>query len=206
MNPAELIAAATIVTLAGPGAAQPGALEVIATSILIVLARIGDVSLGTVRTVAVINGRRWLSWVLGFFEVLLWIVVVSRVIQTIGESPLYPIAYALGFATGNFIGITIENHVAYGEQVVRIFSRRGAALATILRERGFRVTEFEGRGRDGPVEMLFIETRRKTVPAALAAARNIDPECFYVVDDVRVASARYAEQQPGGWRSILKRK
>jgi uncharacterized protein YebE (UPF0316 family) len=203
---AEAILAAVLGALPPAAPAGPGFFEVITTSVLIILARIGDVTLGTIRTVAVINGRRWLSWVLGFFEVLLWIVVVSRVIQTIGESPLYPIAYALGFATGNFIGITIENHVAYGEQVVRIFSRRGAAVAAILRERGFRVTEFDGRGRDGPVEMLFIETRRKSVPLALDVARDIDPDCFYVVDDVRVASARYMEQQHGSWRSVLKRK
>lgn len=193
-------------TVASAPSTPPDALRVIGTSLLIILARIGDVSLGTVRTVAVINGRRWLSWVLGFFEVLVWIVVVSQVIQTINESPLYPIAYALGFATGNFIGITIENHVAYGEQVARIFSRRGTAIAAVLRERGFRVTEFQGRGRDGPVDMLFLETRRKTMPEAIAAVRDLDPECFYVVDDVRIASARYAEQQPGGWRSVLKRK
>jgi uncharacterized protein YebE (UPF0316 family) len=206
MSIAEAIAAGLLSSVPPVPETGPGVFEVITTSILIILARIGDVSLGTVRTVAVINGRRWLSWVLGFFEVLLWIVVVSRVIQTIGESPLYPVAYALGFATGNFIGITIENHVAYGEQVVRIFSRRGAAVAAVLRERGFRVTEFDGRGRDGPVEMLFIETPRKTVPKALGMARDIDPDCFYVVDDVRVASGRYMEQQPGSWRSVLKRK
>lgn len=187
-------------------APSPDIFRVLATSLLILLARIADVSLGTVRTVAVINGRRWLAWALGFFEVLVWIVIVAQVIQNIGDSPLYPIAYALGFATGNFIGITIETHVAYGEQVVRIFSRRGAAVAPILRERGYRVTEFEGRGRDGPVEMLFLETRRKLVPGVIAAAREVDPDCFYIVDDVRMASARFMEQQPGGWRSIIKRK
>ncbi len=178
-------------------------LPVILNCLLIIVARIGDVSLGTIRTVAVINGRRGVSWLLGFFEVLIWILVVSRVISTIDQNPLYPVAYALGFATGNFIGITVESRLAYGHQVIRVFSRRGREVAEAMRQAGHRVTEFEGRGRDGPVEMLFIETRRKAVRSVLERARRIDPECYYVVDDIRMVSAR---QQAGGWRSERKRK
>ena len=69
-----------------------------------------------------------------------------------------------------------------------------------------RITEFEGRGRDGPVQMLFIETRRRDVPLVTRRARTVDPECFYIVDDVRVASARSAGRQIGGLASILKGK
>lgn len=162
--------------------------EVVLGCLLIVAARVADVSLGTIRTVAVINGRRFVSWMLGFFEVLIWILVVSRVIQTIHEHPLYPIAYALGFATGNFVGITIENRLAFGERVVRVFTRRGHELAGSLRERGFGVTEFDGRGRDGPVSILFVVAKRKEVGSITRSARELDPECFYVVDDIRVRS------------------
>lgn len=169
-------------------------------------ARICDVSLGTLRTVSVITGRRWAAPLLGFVEVLVWILVVSQVIETIDKSPYYPVAYALGFAIGNFIGISIERRLAFGEQVVRVFSRLGRDLARTLRAEGFRVTEFEGRGRDGPVEMLFIETKRREVPSVIRRARAMDPECFYIVDDVRVASAGGGGGQIGGLRSILKGK
>ena len=163
--------------------------SVIGWSLVIVVARIADVSLGTMRTVAVVNGRRNLAWMLGFVEVLIWILVVSEVIKTVNQSPLYPIAYALGFAMGNFIGITIEGRIGFGDQVIRVFSRKGTGMAATIRNEGHRVTEFEGKGRDGPVEMLFSETRRRGVPAMLRRVREIDAECYYIVDDIRAASA-----------------
>jgi uncharacterized protein YebE (UPF0316 family) len=182
-------------------------IEVVITSLLIIAARIGDVSLGTIRTVSVINGRRTVAWTLGFVEVLLWILVVSRVINEAKENPVYAIAYAFGFATGNFIGITIEQHLAFGEQVIRLFSRRGMELSHRLRGHGYRVTEFDGRGRDGAVQMLFIQAPRKRVPDVLNVARGMDAECFYIVDDVRTAAGVNAPpQRSGGWRSVLKRK
>lgn len=183
-------------------------LHVALTCLLIIAARIADVSLGTIRTIMVINGLRGVTWVLGFFEVLVWIVVVSKVLQSIDESPLYPLAYALGFATGNYIGITIERRVAFGHQVVRVFTRKGEEVVRSLREDGYVVTEFVGKGRDGPVDMLFIETERKGARELLADVRKLDADCFVVVDDIRLASAKLveAQQQSGGWRSQLKRK
>lgn len=182
--------------------------QVATTCLLIIVARITDVSLGTIRTITVINGLRGISWVLGFFEVLVWILVVSQVIQKVHENPLYPIAYALGFATGNFIGITVERRIAFGHQVVRVFTRNGPEVVKAMRADGYVVTEFTGKGRDGPVDMLFIETSRKSTRELLARARKLDPDCFVVVDDIRLASAKLveAQQQSGGWRSQLKRK
>lgn len=162
--------------------------SIVFNCLLIVLARIADVSLGTVRTVAVINGRRTFAWFLGFVEVLIWVLVVSAVIQQISQHWAYPVAYALGFATGNYIGITIEQYFAYGHQVVRVFTRQGEEMSRKMREKGLPVTMFEGQGRDGPVQMLFIETRRKTVKEVTRHARMIDGACFYLVDDIRVAS------------------
>lgn len=171
--------------------------------LLIILARIADVSLGTLRTVAVINGRRHVALVLGFFEVLIWILVVSRVVTQAAAHPLYALAYATGFASGNFIGITIEKHLAFGWQVVRIFTRANG-IADALRDRGYRVTIFDGRGRDGPVEQLFIQTERKRVIDLCSHARELDPNCFYVIDDIREASAALTTQQRSFWRNITK--
>ncbi len=183
-------------------------LTVVLTCILIILARIGDVTLGTLRTVAVIYGRRYTAWFLDFFEVLIWIFVVARVITEAQNEPLYAVCYALGFATGNFIGITIEQRIAYGHQVVRIFTRMGHQMADSLRDEGWRVTQFDGRGRGGPVALLFINTPRKRTPELADRAREIDASCFYTVDDIRSASAAttFSTGSHGGWRSLLKRK
>lgn len=171
--------------------------EVVLTCLVIIIARIADVSLGTLRMVSVINGRRWSSWALGFGEVLVWIVVVSEVIKTINQSPLYPVAYAFGFATGSYLGIAIESRLAFGEQMVRLFTRT-AGVAAALREDGFGVTEFDGRGRDGPIQMLFIQSARRDVPRVLARARALDAACFYLVDDVRLKSGE-SGGGIGGW-------
>ena len=172
----------------------------------IILARITDVSLGTLRTMVVVQGRRKLAWVLGFFEILIWVVVVSKVIQNLSE-PAYAVAYALGFATGNVVGITLENWLAFGEQVIRVFTREGETIATQLRSEGFRVTTFAGEEGDGPVDMLFIEAPRKKISDIALFVRHIDATCSYIIDDVRAVShTALSLHQPTGWRAILKKK
>ena len=179
---------------------------VLITCVLIIGARITDVALGTLRTVYVIQGRRGVSWILGFFEILVWILAVSQVIQNLSY-PAYAISYAFGFATGNYVGMTLEQWLATGRQVVRVFTREGRKIAIQLRSEGFRVTSFPGEGRDGPIDMLFIEVpRRKTSDIALFS-REVDPKCFYIIEDVREASiATLMLHQPTGWRAILKKK
>lgn len=165
-------------------------LEVILTCVGIVLARIVDVSLGTIRTIAVFQGRKWLSLGLGFVEVLIWVLVVSQVIATVQDHPLYAIAYAGGFALGNFVGIAIEGRIGSGRQVLRIFTRQGDAMADHLRQDGHRVTIIDGRGRDGPVQILFVEVARRKAVLVLQRAREIDAGCYHVLDDVRSSPGR----------------
>ena len=176
---------------------------VLINCLIIIAARIGDVTLGTVRTVAIVHGRRHLALVLGFFEVLIWITVVSKVVSLAAAEPGYGVVYAFGFALGNWVGITIEQRLALGQQVIRIFTRHAGAVATSLRIEGHRVTVFAGEGRDGPVWLLYIQTGRRRIPALAERARALDPDCFYVVEDVRAASSVSAEEQ-SRWRSLLK--
>lgn len=174
---------------------------------LIVVARIADVSIGTVRTIMVIQGRRNVAFVLGFFEVLIWLAAVSGVINSISEQPLYAVAYALGFALGNYIGMTVENRLALGRQVVRIITRQGPEVAAGLREEGWRVTQFDGYGRDGPVQELCIQVGRREAQRMVARARALDQKCYYMIDDIRLASSATAQlNHPTGWLGILKRK
>ena len=181
-------------------------MTVLGVSVLIIFARIADVSLGTLRTVSVIQGRRGVSWFLGFAELLIWVFAVSAVIHNL-DKPVYALSYAFGFATGNYVGLTLERWIAFGEQVVRVFTRQGPKVAVQLRSEGFRVTSFPGEGRDGPVQMLFIEIPRKKTQDIILFSRQIDPKCFCIVDDIRlVAPATAMLLQPTGWRAILKKK
>jgi uncharacterized protein YebE (UPF0316 family) len=156
--------------------------------LFIFVARLGDVSLDTLRVVFVIRGRRLWAWCLGFVQVLIWVFALTSVFQNL-DKPAYAICYALGFACGNFLGMTIENWLAHGEQVIRVFSRQGDSLAARLRGHGYRVTVFDGRGRDGPVWLLYIEATRKKIKDVARLARSMDPTCFYVIEDVRAVSS-----------------
>lgn len=180
--------------------------HIFAISLLIFCARIADVSFGTLRTVAIVQGQRGLAWCLGFGEILIWIFAVSKVITNL-DQPAFAISYALGFATGNYVGLTLERWLSIGKQVLRIFTRRGFELADTFWAEGVPVTVFEGEGRDDAVFLLFIQTPRRDVPRIIKRARELDPQCYYVVDDIRAAStARSIVRNPTGWRSISKKK
>lgn len=181
-------------------------IQVALTCLLIVVARITDVSLGTLRTVSVVRGRRAVAFFLGFAEILIWLIVISRVIKNLNQ-PAYIISYALGFALGTYVGITLESWVAAGRQVVRIFTREGPKLARDLRKMGYMVTQFEGQGKEGPISMLFLETSRKNCQQVVSSVLEVDPDCFYIIDDIRLSSGRRVRfHSPTGWRAIAKKK
>lgn len=180
--------------------------EAILVCFLIIIARIADVSLGTIRTVSIVQGRRALAWGLGFAEILIWVFAVSKVITNLGQ-PIFAVCYAFGFATGNYVGLTLERWLSMGRQGVRIFTRKGFEVADTLWAEGIPATVFEGEGRDDAVYELFISTPRRQVPHVTRRVRELDPECFYVIEDVRTASTAHpVPRQPTGWRAILKKK
>ncbi len=152
----------------------------------IFLLRIGDVSLGTVRTISVIRGHRALAAFIGFFEVLIWLTAVGQVLGHLDRWYLV-IAYAAGFATGNLVGIVLESALAMGDAVVRAISpNREVALAKVLRAGDYFVTALEGTGANGlPVEVLFVVTKRRNLPKLLALIEKADPLAFCTIEDVR---------------------
>jgi len=164
-------------------------LDILIGCVVIIIARVGDVSLGTMRTVAVVSGHRGVAWLLGLLEMTIWVFVVSAVIEHIRAEPAYGIAFAFGAATGNYIGVTLQGWLPFGSQVVRVFTRDGAMMFERLHREGFGVTKFQGEGKDGTVAMLFVQVGRARTRHVLRAAREVDPRCYYTIDDIRTASA-----------------
>ena len=169
-------------------------LETLGVAALIFAARVADVSLGTLRTAFIVRGKRMLGFAVGFCESLVWVVVVAQVINNLNH-PSYVFAFALGFATGTVVGITVEGWFAIGEQVVRVFTVKGESMASTIRKQGSAVTMFSGSGREGAVQLLFIQVARRNTNKVIAAVRKFDPSCFYTVDDVRLASSALAARQ-----------
>ena len=168
--------------------------EALGVAALIFAARVTDVALGTLRTAFIVRGKRAFAFGVGFCEMLVWVVVVAKVITNLNH-PMYVAAFALGFATGTVVGITVEGWFAIGEQVVRVFTAQGESMAAGMRKQGCAVTMFPGTGRDGPVHLLFIQAPRRQTKTIIAAVREFDPTCFYTVDDVRQASASRAAKR-----------
>jgi uncharacterized protein YebE (UPF0316 family) len=148
---------------------------------LIFFARIGDVSIGTVRTILVISGRPYISAILGFFEVIIWVLAVGGVISNL-TNPFALLGYAGGFATGVIVGMAIENRIALGYRIVRIISTDMTInISNQLREAGYRVTRLDGSGRSGPVEFAFLIIPRRHLPALRKEIAKIDPKSYVSV-------------------------
>lgn len=147
--------------------------------------RVFDMSLDTLRVLYVIRGRRPLTWVLGFFQSILWVIAITSVLSTLGN--LWNLfAYAAGFATGNVVGMMIEEQLAVGHGHMRIMStRRGSAIAEELRSSGYAATELSGRGKDGMVTVINCSVRRRDVPKLRPQVQEIDPNAFITVQEIR---------------------
>ena len=150
--------------------------------LLIFTLRIFDVSLATSRLLLSVRGDRVVVPIIGFFESLIWLTAVGAAVQSL-SSPIHLLAYAGGFATGNVVGLWVEEKMALGLSTVRIISRHGGVeLAEALRESGFGVTEFAGHGREGMVEVVYTACRRRQVPKVLEQVALWDPDAFVTVE------------------------
>ncbi|HQU73375.1 MAG: DUF2179 domain-containing protein [Calditrichaeota bacterium] len=157
---------------------------------LIFLARVIDVSIGTLRIVFIARGNKVVAPILGFIEVLIWVVAVSQIFKHLDNFMCY-LAFAGGFAVGNFVGMIVEQRLAIGLQVVRIIFKNGAeSLMAELRETGYGYTSVDAESSSGAVKIIFAVIRRKSLPAFLNIVLRHNPKAFYTVEDIqKVAEA-----------------
>jgi uncharacterized protein YebE (UPF0316 family) len=152
---------------------------------VIFLLRVSDMTLDTLRTLFVIRGRKVVAWVLGFFQALIFVTAIASVLSTL-DNTVNLIAYAAGFATGNVIGMLIEERLAVGYTHLRVISsRKGPALADRLRGEGYAVTEIPGRGKEGTVSLIDISVLRRNVLQVSRVVRDVDADAFITAEEVR---------------------
>ena len=167
--------------------------------ILIFTARTADMTLSTLRIVSLAQGRRVLAPLIGFVESLIWLLVISQVLQHLAN-PLCVVAYAGGFATGNLVGLHLEQRLAFGMRLLRVILRDGAdELVQNLRRAGFGVTVAAGEGLQGPVRILFTLVRRRDLGRALERVRAHSPRAFFTIEDVRQAGEVLPAFDPLPW-------
>ena len=154
-------------------------------ALVIFLLRICDMSMDTIRVLFVVRGKKLYVFVLGFMQAVIFVVAISSVLTKMSNL-LNVLAYALGFATGNVVGMLIENRLAIGHTMVTIISSRlGANIAERLRASGYAVTEISGRGKDGTVFELHVSINRRDVDAVETVVLESDPQAFVTAEDIR---------------------
>lgn len=169
--------------------------------------RVIDVTLGTIRTIAVVHGRARLAVILGFVEISVWFVAVSEAVGRVSENPILIVAFAGGFAAGNAVGIMVERRMAVGSCVVRIISgHKVADVARAVSRIGTMVTTFAGIGETGERSLVYALCPRRSLPELLAVARTEDPTVFYAVERFAETGFLTPTVQPTGWRATFKKK
>lgn len=155
--------------------------------VLIFLARIGDVSINTIRIIYVLGGRRWTATILGFFESFIWLMAIRQIFEHLDNWICY-VAYPGGFAAGIFIGMIMEERIAYGKVIVRIITRKEITeLISFLNSQKFRYTHVSAEGPDGHENLVFTVLERERLEDLLTNLKEILPTAFYTVEKVNRA-------------------
>jgi uncharacterized protein YebE (UPF0316 family) len=166
--------------------------------ILIFLARICDVSIGTVRIVYVSKGLKVFASILGFIEVSIWIMAISQIMKHL-NNPVCFLAYGAGFATGNYIGIMLEEKLSLGIVIMRIIPRDDATeLISYLKSENFGLTVVDGEGSVGKVKVIFSVIQRQDINKVVSIINCYNPNAFYSVEDVKVVKEGIFKKGQGG--------
>lgn len=159
--------------------------------VLIFFARIADVSLGTLRITMVSRGYKLESALLGFFEVLIWVIVVAQLLTNLDHWVNY-IAYAAGFSAGTFIGLYIEDVMKVGTVMVRVITlHKSTELIEALKEAGVAVTSIDAKGGFNDVKIIFTVMKRKKLNQVFEIVKEIDPEAFFSTEDVKYTNKHH---------------
>ncbi len=153
--------------------------------ILIMLARIADQTLGSMRLIFLSKGEKLLAPFLGFFEVIIWLLAVAQIMKQLDNVMCY-IAYGLGFALGNYIGMVIEEKLSIGNVIIRMIPQKDTSLlVNELRSRNMGVTTMDAEGKKGRVKIVFTIIRRKQINEVVTTINQYNPNIFYTIEDVK---------------------
>lgn len=156
--------------------------------LLIFVARICDVTLGTLRVIFITRGMKYLSALIGFLEILIWLLAIGQIFKNLNNVACY-LAYAAGFASGSFLGIYFAERLSINKVIIRIITVKDAhQLVANLKEAQYGVTTLEAQGAEGPVTVVFSIINRQNLDKVIAIVKRFNPQAFYSVQDVKFVS------------------
>lgn len=161
--------------------------------LLIVIIKTFELSLTTVRLKLITKGQKLVGSIIGFFEIALWLIVVSIVLKDITSDPWKIIAYSLGFALGNYFGSILEEKIGLGNSRIDVIvpEAEGLTLAEKLREKNFAVTVVDGKGRIRPRKILIVMVKRKDIPEVSQFIMDESDEAFITQSDITPVTGGY---------------
>jgi uncharacterized protein YebE (UPF0316 family) len=152
--------------------------------LLIFLARVTDVSMGTIRVIFISKGLKYFASAIGFFEILIWLLAIGQIMKNL-SSPVCYIAYAGGFAMGNFVGISLAEKLSLGVVLIRVITRKNASeLVGHLKTGEYGVTSVDGHGTAGEVKVVFTIVPRREVICVVDLIKKFNPKAFYSIEEV----------------------
>lgn len=173
--------------------------------LLIFLARMCDVTLATLRNIFLSKSVKYIVPFLGFIEVLIWLLAISQIMKNL-HNPACFVAYALGYSMGIFVGIKIEERLALGLQIMRIFTQENPdELRLILSQHDFGVTVIDAHGTKGPVKILLTIVKRKDVLNVCNLITQHRPGAFYTIEDIRTVNKGVFPKDDAGRTDYLRR-
>ena len=166
--------------------------------LLIFLARVIDVSLGTTRIIFISKGLKYYAPIVGFFEILIWLMAISQIFQHLTNA-LYYLAYAGGYATGTFVGIKIEEKLSIGTVIIRFITRFDASkLITVLRAENYSITVSNAEGPKGQVNVIYMIIDCHDIPYVVKLIKKYNPQAFYSVEDAKFVSEKVSPHRGSG--------
>lgn len=173
--------------------------------LLIFVARVADVSIGTVRVIFVARGLKYMAPTIGFFEILIWLLAIGQIMKNLSNPACY-VAYAGGFAMGNFVGIWIAEKLSLGVVLIRVITKKDASeLVEYLKSGDYGVTSVDGHGMAGEVKVVFTIVPRREVQNVVELIKRFNPRAFYSIEEVGfVERGMFPAKKAGDFFSLSK--
>ncbi len=159
--------------------------------LFIFLAKITEVSIGTLRIIFVSKNNKLLSGITGFFEALIWLIVIAKIFENVSNVYSY-LAYATGFAAGVVVGVMVEEKLAMGTVLVRIITQKEAdLLIDYFKESNFRITYFEAiSNKDEKSNIIYVVANRIDIGFLVKKIKTLNPKAFYTIEDIKFVSEK----------------
>lgn len=156
--------------------------------VLIFISRLADVSLATLRHIFVSKGLKKIVPILGFFEVMIWLLAIRQIFNNVNNIACF-IAWAGGFSAGTYLGMFIEEKLALGMQIIRIITNENTEkLVEAFKKYNQGITIVDGHGAVGPVKLIYTVVKRTNKKQIIDLIYQNTPDAFYSVEDVKSSS------------------